>query len=117
MDDYGGEAAKEQQTVQTVHVIPCIIHPTSHLFMPVSVLFNADSQLHTPVVSKTAFPFFPITAFLLSSSLVLVHPPKLCVKKKEAEKKDGTEKIESEIVGVIDKIGWQRWVDKREMDK
>ena len=39
------------------------------------------------------------------------------LRSRKEKKKDGREKIESEIVGVIDKIGWQRWVDKRRADK
>lgn len=85
--------------------------------MLVSVLFCAYSKLDPLFLSLTAIPFFPPLPFRLPLPLSLSIPPSCGSRLVKQKEKYGREKIESEIVGVIDKIGWQRWVDKRGMAK
>lgn len=67
------------------------------------------------------FFFLPIPLLFLSLSLSLsLNVPPLqtvCRDFRSRKIRTGENKIESEMVGVLDKIGWQRWVDKRGMDK
>lgn len=80
--------------------------------MLISILFGASSQLNI-CLSPNTFVFFSVFLFRCPwPSLQTV-----CQELRSRKKMDGREKIESEIVGVMGKIGWQRWVDKRGMDK
>lgn len=94
-------------------------HSSLQLFMNACLIFSPCVYSKLDILSN-GFSIFFTVASLSCSSLVLVHLSKLCVKiycKMLKEKGSEREKIESEIVGVIDKNCWQRSVDKKGMEK
>lgn len=95
--EWEGSAAGEQQTAQIVHVIHCIIHLCSPLWMRVSVLFCAYSKLDTldSLSRRLLFQFFvPPLPFRFPLLSPLSMPPNCASRlKKQKEKRTGEKRL------------------------